>query len=84
MNFSSTITTTAVETNTTNNTSNNQIVGSQANNPAPVAVNDTETTPIHSPVLITVLTNDMDPSTGQTLTISSNTNPSNGTVTLSG
>jgi hypothetical protein len=49
-------------------------------NPAPVAANDTETTPEDTPVTIPVLSNDNDPD-GDPLTITAATSP-NGTVTI--
>jgi len=52
-------------------------------NEAPVAVDDAKTTPNDTPVTINVLSNDSDPD-GDTLTISSITQPSKGSVTNNG
>ena len=52
-------------------------------NSAPIAVNDAETTPLNTPVTISVLTNDSDVD-GDTLSIVNATNPSNGSVSVVG
>jgi large repetitive protein len=53
-------------------------------NDKPVAINDVNITPKATPVSGTVLTNDLDPDLGQTLSVSTTpvSNPLNGTVTL--
>lgn len=45
------------------------IVGSQASNPNPVAINDNVSTPVNTPIDILVLLNDSDTS-GQVLSVS--------------
>ena len=51
-------------------------------NDAPVAVNDSATTPEETPISGTVLTNDTDADAGTTLTASLAANPAHGSVTL--
>ncbi len=57
-------------------------VNAAANQP-PKAVNDTATTTAGKAVTVNVLANDSDPD-GDTLSVTANTNPTNGTVTRSG
>jgi|GEM_PF-818488 len=52
-------------------------------NTPPVAVNDSETTPMDTPVTISVLGNDSDPD-GDVISVTGYTDPSNGTVTQVG
>lgn len=60
------------------------ITVSEAPNNAPVAVNDSVTTPFETSVLIDVLQNDTDGDPGDTLVIQSVGTPSNGTAVIEG
>ncbi|WP_170134775.1 Ig-like domain-containing protein, partial [Marinirhabdus gelatinilytica] len=51
-------------------------------NDPPVAINDVNITEIDIPVDGNVLVNDFDPDTGDTISVTANTDPTNGTVTV--
>ncbi|MGE0737076.1 MAG: Ig-like domain-containing protein, partial [Alphaproteobacteria bacterium] len=62
-------------------TANLIIQVTDGDNRPPNAANDSETTPEETPITVTVLSNDSDLD-GNTLTVTGNTDPSNGTVVL--